>query len=138
MSKQNRTTQSQRSQGQAPQQFDMETLIGSILLVGVLLSVILIVVGLVWHGIKTGSLTLNFMIKGMNLYAFLLDDIDQFRSGNITPGLFIDLGIAALLLTPFIRVLVSVFYFVIAERNWKFVVFTGFVCSVLIYSLFFR
>jgi len=138
MSEDNRTSQNQSPQSQVPHQFDMEALIGSILLAGVLLSVVLIVVGLIWYGIKTGNLALNFMIKGMNLYHFLVDDIDQFRSGNITPGLFIDLGIAALLLTPFVRVLVSVFYFMIAERNWKFVFFTGFVCSVLIYSLFFR
>jgi uncharacterized membrane protein len=132
------TPQGQNSHEHTPLPFDMEAMIGTILLVGVLLSVILIVVGLVWYGITTGSLTLNFTIKGMNLFNFLQEDFQQFQSGNVKPGLFIDLGIAALLLTPFVRVLVSVFYFMIAERNWKFVLFTGFVCSVLIYSLFVR
>ena len=50
----------------------------------------------------------------------------------------IDLGLAALLLTPFVRVLASMLYFAVAERNGKYAAFTGFVLVTLSYSLFLR
>jgi len=59
-------------------------------------------------------------------------------SRPLRPRLFLNMGIAILMLTPFVRVLASVFYFAFAERNWKYTLFTGFVLSVLIYSLFLR
>jgi Kef-type K+ transport system membrane component KefB len=43
-----------------------------------------------------------------------------------------------LMLTPFFRVAASVFYFMIALKNWKYTLFTGFVLAVLTYSLFLR
>jgi len=42
------------------------------------------------------------------------------------------------MLTPFVRVLTSVFYFAFVERNWKYTLFTGFVLGLLTYSLFLR
>ena len=43
-----------------------------------------------------------------------------------------------LLLTPLVRVLASLLFFALAERNWKYALFTGFVLAVLTYSLFLR
>jgi uncharacterized membrane protein len=48
------------------------------------------------------------------------------------------MGIGVLMLTPFVRVLASVFYFAFVEHNWKYTLFTAFVLSVLTYSLFLR
>ena len=42
------------------------------------------------------------------------------------------------MLTPYVRVLVSILYFAFSERNWKYALFTGFVFSVLTFSLFLR
>ena len=42
------------------------------------------------------------------------------------------------MLTPFVRVLASMFYFIIALKNWKYTVFTGIVLGVLTFSLFIR
>jgi len=39
------------------------------------------------------------------------------------------------LLTPYVRVLASMIFFLV-ERNWKYSVFTFFVFAVLTYSLF--
>jgi uncharacterized membrane protein len=40
------------------------------------------------------------------------------------------------MLTPYVRVLASMLYFVLVERNVKYGLFTGFVLAVLTYSLF--
>jgi uncharacterized membrane protein len=59
-------------------------------------------------------------------------------SHELRPRVLINMGIAVLMLTPFVRVLASVFYFALVERNWKYTLFTGFVLCVLTYSLFLR
>ncbi|HKZ83303.1 MAG TPA: DUF1634 domain-containing protein [Anaerolineae bacterium] len=118
--------------------FDMEALVAYILLGGVLLSVALIVAGLVWHWITAGHLQLEYSIVGMNLFQFVLADIRQLAAGALRPRLLINMGMAALMLTPYLRVLASMLYFALVERNRKYTLFTGFVFSVLTYSLFLR
>ncbi len=118
--------------------FDMETLVGYILLVGVLLATGLILAGLIWHWAATGQLQLQSVLSGMNLFQFVWTDIQQLGSGSWRPGLLVKLGIAVLLLTPYVRVMISMLYFALAEHNWKYTIFTGIVFSVLTYSLFLR
>jgi len=114
----------------------METLIGYILLTGVVLSIALITTGLVWHWLVTGRLQAEYVIRGTNLLGFAALAVRQIISGSFDYRTIINLGIVALLLTPFVRVLASVVYFALAEHDWKYVVFTGVVLSVLTYSLF--
>jgi uncharacterized membrane protein len=118
--------------------FDMDTVVGSILLVGVLLSLILIVAGLVWHWALAGHLRFEYSVTGMNLFQFVRADLRRLASGAIHPQIAISTGIAVLMLTPYIRVLASVLYFGLVEHNWKYTLFTGFVLGVLTYSLFLR
>ncbi len=47
-------------------QFDMEILVGYILQIGVLLSMTLIAIGVVWRWMSTGVLGLDYTIAGMN------------------------------------------------------------------------
>ncbi len=119
-------------------QADMETLVGYILLSGVVLSVLLILTGLAWNLIQTGHLTLDYGIQGMNLFGFILRDVRRLASGAFSPRLLVNWGIAILLLTPYTRVLASMLYFFVVERNLKYSLFTAFVFSVLTYSLFLR
>ena len=116
--------------------FDMEALVGYILLVGVLTSMSLIVAGLGWHFIRTGQPGIEYSIGGVSFFRFLLTDLQQVVSNQMRPRLLVSLGIAMLLLTPFVRVLASMVYFAFAARDWKYTVFTAFVLSVLTYSLF--
>jgi uncharacterized membrane protein len=116
----------------------MDALIGGVLLIGILSSVGLILVGLVWHWVVSGKLQLEYSIAGMNFFQFLWSDLGQAVSGKVQPRLLINLGIAVLMLTPFIRVLTSIFYFTFAKREFKYILFTGFVFCVLTYSLFLR
>jgi uncharacterized membrane protein len=116
---------------------DMETMVGSILLTGVLLSLTVIVAGLAWHWALTGHLEFDYMVTGMNLFQFLLADIRRLAFGAIHPQVAISTGLIVLILTPYVRVLASVLYFAI-EHNWKYTLFAGFVLGVLTYSLFLR
>lgn len=116
----------------------METLIGYILLVGVVLSIVLIAAGLIWHWLTTGRSQAEYVIRGTNLLGFAALTVHQLVSGSLDSRTIINLGIVILLLTPFVRVLASVIYFALAEHNWKYVVFTALVLSILTYSLFLR
>jgi uncharacterized membrane protein len=51
------------------------------------------------------------------------------------PRLLVNLGIAVLMLTPYVRVLASMLYFMLVERNLKYGLFTAFVLAMLTYSL---
>jgi uncharacterized membrane protein len=118
--------------------FDMEALVGFILLIGVLLSMALIAIGVVWHWLATGQIGLQYSMSGMNLFGFVLADMRQIFSGAFRPRLFVNLGIAVLMLTPYVRVFASMLFFAFVERNPKYTIFTAFVFSVLTYSLFLR
>lgn len=118
--------------------FDMEILVGSILLVGVMLSTALLIIGLAWHWITTGHLGLEYSVAGLNFFQFLLADFHQVVSGVLRPRFLVSLGLAMLMVTPYVRVLASILYFAFVERNWKYTLFTAFVFSVLTYSLFLR
>jgi uncharacterized membrane protein len=117
---------------------DMEVLVGYILLGGVLLSVALLVIGFVWRWVRSGNLQFQYTVVGMNFFEFVLSSLRQMASHDLRPRVLVNMGIAVLMLTPFVRVLASVFYFALVERNWKYTLFTGFVLSVLTYSLFLR
>jgi uncharacterized membrane protein len=118
--------------------FDMDTVVGSILFAGIVLSLALIVAGLVWHWMLVGHLQFDYAVSDRNLFEFLLADIRRLASGAIRPQVAISTGLAVLMLTPYVRVLASVFYFGLIDHNWKYTLFTGFVLGVLTYSLFLR
>ena len=117
---------------------EIEVWIGYVLLGGVVASAALIIAGLLWGWLQTGRLGADYTIAKMNLFEFVVADIRQLASGNLRPRLLVSLGIAALLLTPYLRVLVSLLFFSMVEHNWKYSVFTGLVLGVLTYSLFLR
>jgi len=118
--------------------FDIEVLVGYILLAGVLTSVALILSGLVWRWARTGEIGIQYSISGMNFFQFLVSDVQQVATGQFRPRLLVSLGIALLMLTPFVRVFASMIYFLVAAHNWKYTAITGFVLIVLTYSLFLR
>ncbi len=116
----------------------MSVVIGNILLAGVLSSVILLVAGAVWQWIATGSPEVTVTIQKVDLFEFLESTLRRVIAGQIRPETLIELGIGVLLSTPFVRVAASVLYFMFAERNWKYTLFTCFVLAVLTCTLFLR
>ncbi len=119
-------------------QLEMDVLVGYILLGGVLLSMLLIVIGLVWKYIESGGVRLDYELAGMNLFQFVISEVHIAVLGEIRPRLLINMGIVVLMLTPFFRVLASMVYFFMVLKNWKYTVFTLFVLLVLTGSLFLR
>jgi uncharacterized membrane protein len=117
---------------------NMDTLVGYILLIGVLVSVALIIAGTLWNWITAHSLTSLFTISGKNYFSFLASSLQQLFTGAIRPQLLISLGIVTLMFTPYLRVAASVVYFAFVARNLKYSIFTLFVFVVLTYSLFLR
>ncbi len=116
----------------------MDTLVGYILLVGVLISVGLIIAGTVWNWAITRHLTIQYAISGENYFGFVLSSLRQLFAGALQPRLLISLGIVTLMFTPYLRVAASVVYFAVVSHNLKYTLFTLFVFAVLTYSLFLR
>src|SRR5689334_18866264 len=115
-----------------------ETFVGRILRGGVVSSISLLVVGVVWNWRATGQTSFDYRIEHMNLYEFLIGEVREIASGAFGPRLFVSLGIVALLLTPYLRVLASILFFGFVERDPKYTIFTTFVFAVLTYSLLLR
>ncbi len=120
------------------QQWDMDLLVGYILLGGVLLSMALVAAGLIWRWAATGNIGFDYRLAGMNLFELAVHDIRLSLDGAFRPRLLITSGIIVLMLTPYFRVAASVVYFAGVLKNWKYTAFTGFVLIVLTYSLFLR
>lgn len=126
------------SLGETTREFDMDAVVGYILLIGVLLSLVLVAAALIWRSINTGTLSFDYKITGLNLFQLVLEEAKLAAKGALRPRLLMSLGIAMLMLTPYIRVLASMVYFMAALRNWKYSIFTAIVLLTLTYSLFLR
>jgi uncharacterized membrane protein len=116
----------------------MEILVGHVLRGGLVLSTTLIVVGLLWRGFATGHFWFDYTIEDTNFWEFLVADLRQLFGGGIRPRLLASLGIAVLLLTPYLRVVASLAFFAFVERDLKYSLITAFVLAVLTYSLLLR
>jgi len=114
----------------------LEKVISYILVAGVIASLALLVSGLFFFHLKFGNLNVSndraVYIQGKDFFTFIAD---QFRGTSAPVSLrLITLGILALMLTPYIRVVISALYFGL-QKNLKFVVLTVFVLVVLTISL---
>ena len=116
----------------------IDSLVGWILLVGVLASLALVAAGLAWHWARYGDPVFDYSLAGTTVFEFVVSDVRALGAGTVRPRLLLNLGIAVLLLTPYLRVLASTLYFAIAERNLKYTLFTAFVLATLTYSLMLR
>lgn len=124
--------------GETEQQFDMDAIVGYILLIGVVISLLLVAAALAWRWANTATLSFDYKIAGVNLFSLLLNEIRLATRGALRPRLLLTLGIAVLMLTPYIRVLASMVYFMAWLKNWKYSLFTAVVLLLLTYSLFLR
>jgi uncharacterized membrane protein len=115
--------------------FDIETVVGLTLQTGVLVSLALIAAGLVWHRLIWGTWQFDYTLPATSVGGFLVADVEQASGAPARPRLLVNLGIAVLLLTPYVRVLASMLYFMVVERNLKYSLFTAFVLAMLTYSL---
>lgn len=121
------------SRPETAQQWKMDMLVGSILFVGVMLSLSLVAAGLFWKWARTGTLTFFHFGTGADLLRLARSGANLER---FTPGSLVSAGIDVLVLTPYLGVLASALYFSLALKNWKYGLFSCVVLAVLTYSLF--
>jgi uncharacterized membrane protein len=121
-----------------PTQRIMEQAISYVLLIGVVMSTLLVAAGILWHWLKTSHFGLRYSIPRVNLFRFASAEARQALAGAFRPRLLISLGMTTLLLTPYLRVISSLLFFAVKERNWRYSLFTGCVLAVLTYSLWLR
>jgi uncharacterized membrane protein len=115
----------------------MESAISYLMITGVIISLLLEIIGLVLYFIQNGnfqiSQTSGVFIHGKDFFSFVY----QVLLGKNRNGVGITLitaGLIVLILTPFLRVVLSVIYFS-SEKNMKYVWITLFVLVVITLSL---
>ncbi len=101
-------------------------------------SLALTAVGLVWQAIASPGMHGGHALAGVNVWRFAIELERAIGARGVRPELLIELGLLGMILTPYARVVASLLYFAFAARNWKYTAFTGFVLTVLTYSLFLR
>lgn len=115
----------------------LETGISYLLIIGVIISLLLEIIGMILFYNSYGHLVtvqdINIFIQGHNFFGFVLEQFQgKFIGGNAF--LFMTSGIIILILTPYIRVIASVIYFG-WQKNIQYVLITFFVLVVITLSL---
>lgn len=111
--------------------FDMENLVGAILTNGTILSMALVIGALVIRLAEKTSFDFGPNIKAKSIPTLILTDFHRLGSAESLPQVLIHLSIAVLMLTPYVRILTSLGYFVFIERSRKHAMFAGFVFIVM-------
>jgi uncharacterized membrane protein len=115
----------------------LETIISYLLVAGVLLSLVLAVAGIILFYHAHASLAISqdktMFIQGENFFVFLVRLVTEHPSTGTAVRLM-TLGVAVLILTPFLRVVLSVFYFAF-RKNVKYFFITLLVLIILTASL---
>ena len=114
----------------------MEDLLAALLRWGMLLSFGLVLTGLVLRMAFTHQLGLEEPLQGTNVFHLLLRDVSRAGSHRVCPSLLIRLGVSTLLLTPFVRVAASCYYFACVERNRTHTLLTLLTLLTLGYIIF--
>ena len=125
------------NRGKAPDiESKLETAISYLLISGVVISLLLEIAGVTLYLHGHGNLVISHdqgvFIQGRDFFSFIYQLWGN-NAGN-TAILLMIAGIVVLILTPFIRIIVSVVYFG-REKNWKYVFITLFVLLVITLSL---
>ncbi len=114
-----------------------EKTIGYLLIAGVAISTLLEIIGISAYYGSYGHLDISeeraVFLHGQNFFNFM---IELFEGGYAQEKafLFMTLGIAILILTPYVRVILSIVYFV-GKRDVKYSLITLFVFVILTISL---
>jgi uncharacterized membrane protein len=118
----------------------LDSLISYILIIGVTASVAIETLGVLSYFQASGTLDIVFQpqyaLSGTDFFAYCATILSEITSWSWTPFQILGLGILLLMITPYIRVVASVAYFILV-RNVKYVFITLFVLVVLTASLLF-
>ena len=115
--------------------FDMEPLLSTVLVGGMLISMSLIIAGLVVGGL-TKQIFVEYRIQAVSIPRFLKADLHRIGSPDFWYRLLIDLGFSILLITPFVRLVVTWLYFTLIKRRWMYAICTAIVLLLLGLDIF--
>ena len=115
----------------------LETVISYILVSGVLISLVLELVGIILFYIHYKNFRIlesaSVFVKGQNFFLYITSLFQGRYSPNIE-FLIMIVGLVVLILTPYVRVITSIIYF-ISKKNLKYILLTLFVFMLLTISL---
>jgi uncharacterized membrane protein len=116
----------------------LETIIGYVLLVGVLVSLILELAGITLYYQSHGSFGLltqdkSLFLEGRNFFTFLYSVPDRTKTEALSTFLM-TLGATVLILTPYTMVITAFFYFAWLRRV-KYILITSLILAVISTSL---
>lgn len=116
----------------------LETAISYLLITGIVISLVLTTSGVVLFYIYYGNLNISLdnqlmYVHGQNFFSFLYELVTQQYSQNNSITL-ITIGVATLLATMYLRVVLSLFYFT-WKKDIRYLLITAFVLTVLTLSL---
>ena len=115
----------------------LETVISYILVSGVLISLVLELVGIILFYIHYKNFKIlesgSVFVKGQNFFLYITSLFQGRYSPNIE-FLIMIVGLVVLILTPYVRVITSIIYF-ISKKNLKYILLTLFVFTFLTISL---
>lgn len=116
----------------------LDAAISYVLISGVLASVVIEIIGIANYYSATGSLAILFQpnqtLRGANFFTYSTNLLTQLSMGQWAPMQLLSLGIVLLMITPYVRALISVIYFGFT-RNLKYLFITLFVLIILTTSL---
>jgi uncharacterized membrane protein len=111
--------------------------IGYVLIAGVVISLVLETIGILLYHLSYGHFNIleerSLFIHGRNFFNFMIELLQGGTMGKKAVFLM-SLGVVVLILTPYVRVLLSVLYFA-WEKNFKYTLITLFVLVLLTISL---
>lgn len=111
--------------------FDMEDLTSTLLRNGTVVSMGLIAASLLMQALGPWPGDLGPNLKARSVPVLIVSDIHQLGTPGAGPRVLLHLGVAALLLTPYVRVLASLLYFAVVERSRRHALLTGLVLTIL-------
>jgi uncharacterized membrane protein len=104
------------------------------------ISLVLETIGILLYHLSYGHFNIleerSLFIHGKNFFNFMIELLQGGTMGKKAVFLM-SLGVVVLILTPYLRVLMSVLYFA-WEKNFKYILITLFVLVLLTMSLAFR
>lgn len=114
-----------------------ERAIGYVLITGVVISLVLETIGILLYHLSYGHFNIlekrSLFIHGRNFFNFMIELLQGDTMGKKAVFLM-SLGVVVLILTPYVRVLMSILYFA-WEKNFKYTLITLFVFVLLTISL---
>lgn len=113
--------------------YNLEDIISYILTFGTIFSIFLLSIGVIAYLVYIKEIILDWILKGENLFVALNNVLSNVFQNNISYT-FMAIGILMLMLTQYIRVIVSIVYFSLI-KDCKYVVITLIVFIILTLSI---